>query len=62
VSWCHRVALRPLRSRSRATRPATCYEQTVYQPSRWTTTPAVWEGAFEILLGPIPTDDLTPSG
>ena len=33
-------------------------EQPVCEPPRWTTAPAVWERAFEILLGPIPTDDL----
>ena len=40
-------------------RPIERYEQTLYEPPRWTTKPAVWERAFEIFHGPIPTDDLT---
>lgn len=34
------------------------YEQTVYEPPRWTTRPALWERAFEIFHGPIPAGDL----
>lgn len=34
------------------------YEQTVYEPPRWTTHPGLWERAFEIFHGPIPTGDL----
>ena len=39
-------------------RPLERYEQTVYEPPRWTTRPALWERAFEIFHGPIPTADL----
>ena len=39
-------------------RPIRHYEQAVYEPPRWTTKPALWERAFELFHGPIPTDDL----
>ena len=33
--------------------------QVVYSPPRWTTHPQVWERAFEIFHGQMPSDDLT---
>jgi aminoglycoside phosphotransferase (APT) family kinase protein len=35
------------------------YEQTEYEPPRWSSNPAVWERAFEIFHGPIPMDEIT---
>ena len=39
-------------------RPIERYAQDVYEPPRGTTLPALWERAFEIFHGPIPTCDL----
>jgi aminoglycoside phosphotransferase (APT) family kinase protein len=33
------------------------YEQTVYEPPRWSRQPGIWERAFDIFHGPIPTPD-----
>lgn len=33
------------------------YEQTVYEPPRWSRQPRMWERAFEFFHGPMPTTD-----
>jgi aminoglycoside phosphotransferase (APT) family kinase protein len=38
--------------------PLATYAQKRYEPPRWTTKPALWERAFEVFHGPVPTADV----